>query len=70
MESGEHDPNDVAGPSTPKVVDYAMIKLPSKKKSQTAKDSKALRLMVNSLLKGELYLYFRRLGFCMTLTMW
>ena len=41
VESGEHDPNDVASPSTPKVMDYAMIKPLSKKKPQTAKNSKA-----------------------------
>ncbi len=41
VELGEHNPNDVASPSTPKVMDYAMIKPLSKKKPQMAKNSKA-----------------------------
>ena len=41
VELGEHNPNDMAGPSTPKVMDYAMIKPLSKKKPQMAKNSKA-----------------------------
>ena len=41
VELGEHNPNDMASPSTPKVMDYVMIKPLSKKKPQTAKNSKA-----------------------------
>ncbi len=33
VELGEHDPNDMASPSTPKVMDYVMIKPLSKKKA-------------------------------------